>query len=513
MKFLLLFFLINAIHGYKILLLMPSASKSHTHVTKPIISELAKRGHHITVVSSYTFPKPIQNVREIVPKPMIEDFSMFAKQVFAAAGTHVIPVFLSYKFLLGPTCENYLTNPEVKELLKQGKQFDLVMVSQILNDCALATAPLLGKNIMYFSASNLVPWLPTSVPQPRSYVPSSLSPYGSKMTFFQRLDNVVSWFGMRLIMDYIFIPHVQGIIAKHLPENPSVMEARQMVSFAMTNADPVITSPRPSVPNVVNVGGMHCKKPNPVPKEFEDFIQSSGENGFILFCLGSNVDSKDIPDEVKERIVNALGRLKQHVIWKHEKELDNCPKNVKITKWLPQQDILGHPKIRLFITHGGMLSLQESVYNAVPVVAVPLFAEQPGNVARIEEIGIGVKLLPQNISETSLYEAVTKVLDDKRYAENVKKYSVVFHDFIENQVEKAAYWVEYVIRHDGAHHLRNQGEDMNYIQYFLLDVIVFLLAILITMSWGSVKLCKIATRKFCSCKKAKIEKSKEKKEQ
>lgn len=52
--------------------------------------------------------------------------------------------------------------------------------------------------------------------------------------------------------------------------------------------------------------------------------------------------------------LDVFGRLKQNVIWKIENDtLSNIPSNVKIAKWLPQSDILAHPNIVLFITHGG----------------------------------------------------------------------------------------------------------------------------------------------------------------
>lgn len=47
-----------------------------------------------------------------------------------------------------------------------------------------------------------------------------------------------------------------------------------------------------------------------------------------------------------------------HFIWKYESQLTDLvlPKNVKIRPWLPQSDILAHPRVKAFITHGGKLT-------------------------------------------------------------------------------------------------------------------------------------------------------------
>ena len=55
-----------------------------------------------------------------------------------------------------------------------------------------------------------------------------------------------------------------------------------------------------------------------------------------------------MPEEYRQKFLNVFSKLKQRVIWKWETEdMTGLPPNVKLSKWLPQQDILGHPNIRL----------------------------------------------------------------------------------------------------------------------------------------------------------------------
>lgn len=66
------------------------------------------------------------------------------------------------------------------------------------------------------------------------------------------------------------------------------------------------------------------------------------KDGVILFSMGSNLKSSDLPESRLVEILTAFSKLKQRVIWKFEKEdLPNIPENVLISKWLPQSDILG----------------------------------------------------------------------------------------------------------------------------------------------------------------------------
>ena len=57
--------------------------------------------------------------------------------------------------------------------------------------------------------------------------------------------------------------------------------------------------------------------------------------------------------------------------------------NIKAVDWAPQNDILGHPAVKAFVTHAGSNGLYEAAYHGKPVVSVPLMNEQPDNAAKV----------------------------------------------------------------------------------------------------------------------------------
>ena len=51
------------------------------------------------------------------------------------------------------------------------------------------------------------------------------------------------------------------------------------------------------------------------------------------------------------------------VLWKWDAAVPDLPANVLTSAWLPQQDVLGHPNLRVFVTHGGMGSVMEAIHH------------------------------------------------------------------------------------------------------------------------------------------------------
>lgn len=82
--------------------------------------------------------------------------------------------------------------------------------------------------------------------------------------------------------------------------------------------------------------------------------------------------------------------------------------------------------------------------------------------------------------------------------------SQIFRDRPATAIDTAIYWTEYVMKHQGAHHLRTAAVGMPWYQYFLIDVILFILLAIILIVFVIIYTVKIVLRKICSKGKVKL---------
>ncbi|XP_072797021.1 UDP-glucuronosyltransferase 2B31-like isoform X1 [Vicugna pacos] len=253
--------------------------------------------------------------------------------------------------------------------------------------------------------------------------------------------------------------------------------------------------PRPLLPNFEFVGGLHCKPAKPLPKEMEEFVQSSGEDGIVVFTLGSIVTN--ITEERANVIASALAQIPQKVLWRyHGKKPDTLGPNTRLYKWIPQNDLLGHPKTKAFITHGGTNGIYEAIYHGIPMVGIPLFADQPDNIAHMMAKGAAVRLDFNKMSTTDLLNALKQVINNPSYKQNAMRLSTIQHDQPMKPLDRAVFWIEFVMRHKGAKHLRPAAHDLTWYQYHSLDVTGFLLACVATAVFVITKCCLFCCQKF-----------------
>lgn len=75
---------------------------------------------------------------------------------------------------------------------------------------------------------------------------------------------------------------------------------------------------------------------------------------------------------------------------------------------------LAHPNCVLFITHGGLLSQQEAIYFGVPTLGIPIFGDQPMNIAQNVQLGIGGRLDFNYLTAESVYATINELISQKK---------------------------------------------------------------------------------------------------
>ncbi|AGK98013.1 macrolide family glycosyltransferase [Clostridium pasteurianum] len=104
----------------------------------------------------------------------------------------------------------------------------------------------------------------------------------------------------------------------------------------------------------------------------------------------------------------------------------DIPDNFIVRNYVPQSEILKYTDVA--ITHAGMNSTSDLLYNNIPFVAIPIGADQPYMAKRAEELGATISLDKDNLTPEILKNSVKKVLTDPSYLKNIKKISDSFKE-------------------------------------------------------------------------------------
>lgn len=100
---------------------------------------------------------------------------------------------------------------------------------------------------------------------------------------------------------------------------------------------------------------------------------------------------------------------------------------------------------------------------------------------KVESRGCGLQVIYEEISEERLTNAINELLNNPKYSKNAKEVAARFNDRPMSPKETVVYWTEYVARNKGAPYLRAAGNDLNFVQFYLIDVCAFLILCTIAM--------------------------------
>ncbi|KAJ3642461.1 hypothetical protein Zmor_025249 [Zophobas morio] len=490
--------------SYKILTLFHIPIKSHHILASKLVKELARKGHEVTFVTPFPEKTPEKNVKEISLEGLQALFppgttctSEFKKEDTSLLQKAIFVDQIQYNFT-----KYLLSHEKIHDLLKTQEHYDAVLLYYYLNDAMLALAHhfkapvvLFASMPLYVSASFLL-----SHPSPSSYVPNILTDFTGRMTFYQRLQNSFLDAFMILYYQWFMLPQHQALVDAYVPGKPDLYQILNNESLVLLNSHVSTNEAVPVVPNAVEIGGFHIEEAKPLPKDLQKFLDDS-KNGVVLFSMGSIVRSAHFPKDKRKILIDVFSKLKMNVLWKFEQELPDLPPNVKIMEWIPISDVLAHPNVKVFITHGGLLSTMEGVYHAVPLVGIPIFADQKMNMALATSYEYAVEVSYQELTEEKLSQAVDEVLKNPKYKENIQRRSKILRDRPLKPIDSALYWIEYVIRHQGAPHLRYPGADLNWLQRNLIDVAALVAVVVLVPVFALIVILKRLTKNKIKHKK------------
>ncbi|XP_022123896.2 UDP-glycosyltransferase UGT5 [Pieris rapae] len=488
------------VHTARILGLFPHPGKSHQMVFDPLMRKLAERGHEVTVATFFPLENPPKNYTEINLQSLAElRLESFGAEIYE------YPSYLMRIPLLGSVldqynqhdalgtlavtiCEKLTRFLPLNKVLKQ--EFDAVIVERFDSACVHGLlnvyniqAPVIG-----ISSCALMPGDAAimGAEMNPSFIPVVTSSFTHKMSFFERLENFLA---LMLFTEKYRTTRAKerAVIEGHFGKKINDLDAEvSKMSLLFVNSFFVGNGVYPLVPGIIEIGGIHIDPKNKnIPTHVEKFVAAS-EHGVILFSLGSQLSSTSISKEKQDIFMRAFSKLKERVIWKYADSAEEgtlISHNILRVKWLPQNELLKHPKIKAFIGHGGMLGSLEAVSAGKPLIIIPVFADQKLNAAALKDRGIAEILSLANLKEEDLEKALKNILSPSM-RERARLVSLMWHDRERPPLDTAVYWTERIIKWGNQSQLYSQAKYLPFYQYALLDVtgfvIMFIIALIVT---------------------------------
>lgn len=235
-----------------------------------------------------------------------------------------------------------LENAAVRTLLQSNKTFDAVLIDPLLTEALhgfsyFYKAPTI---IVSTTGSMYITNKMVGNSYPFAYVPNIWLPFTDEMSFLERTGNTFLSLLTEIIYNFVVLPEQDKILHDNFPDAPPVWKLNENISLLLQNAHySVVETPRPYMPNMIQIGGIHIQ-PQSLPKDLKDYLDTASD-GVILFSLGSNFKTADLPKDKIDIILRSFAKFPQKFLWKFENDDLVVPSNVKVSKWLPQRGILG----------------------------------------------------------------------------------------------------------------------------------------------------------------------------
>ncbi|XP_050539695.1 UDP-glucosyltransferase 2-like isoform X2 [Daktulosphaira vitifoliae] len=405
----------------RILAIETLAGKSHWNVMNSVLRVLVDHGHNVTVFTSFV-EGDRDNYTEIdlsnVILPIIDlEYSIVLK-ILHQVSTYMPMIMDVTRY----NCYATYTHKRMQDILAKGNdtEFDLVITEPLASECVSYVAAKLNRPLIYIVPSTQITFIEWEIfgymsnPAVNSHL---MADHAFPKTFMQRLENTI----LTLYSSYLLKLSEYQMKTQSKQFYDEIDPAKCSLIFSNTHL--INESPRSNFANFIQIGGIHLQSPKLLPKDVLEFIEDS-PHGVIYFSFGTIIAMSSLPNNTLNIFKEVLSQIPQRVLWKYESEMKDKPVNIMTKTFFPQRDILLHPKVKLFISHGGISGIHETADAGVPVLGFPLFFDQSKNMETLVEAGMAISMDFFTMKKQDLKDAIIKLINNlKVYTtnENFKK--------------------------------------------------------------------------------------------
>jgi UDP:flavonoid glycosyltransferase YjiC (YdhE family) len=504
---------ISGAHSYHVLFVHTLGTRSHLITMRPLVEELLHRGHRVTAIFFQSLKLGHENYTEIVIPSMLEEvMEATSKKVMEKGGGNMMNpsiwlwMYNFYKERFADLALDVVTTEPVKQLIRERPKIDVLVnlspgnafFAQIFDCPIIMFSPSAPHSVILRGTTNVIN---------NSIQPFPIAPFIEPMSFLTRLQNHAIVAMTDMFFDWMIesmFPHQQEFLWEELGVEVAHPAGTllERVALLLASSHPITHGAWPHLPNLVEVGSLQLRPAGALPPDLQLFMDSATE-GAVLVSFGSSLKADQMPEEKIQVFVDTFKQLDMKVIWKWDVELPGLPANVLLSSWLPQQDLLAHPNLKVFVTHGGLGGLVEAIYHKTAVVGLPLSNDQKPNLLRAERHGYAIVLNYEELTAEDLVAATRRAAGDPVLAARLERVHAIYTDRQAPPRVTAAWWVEYVSRHGVADWLRSPGAEAPFLQRHHLDLLLVLGLLLLAATIGTLLLCRAAGRR-CRGGKAKL---------
>jgi hypothetical protein len=278
--------------AHNILVLTPITSPSHSNVFKPLVAELADRGHFVTywngllqsdksssVIQSNQTTTNSSNLRLLTSPNLVRLNSQH--QIDFNDRDSPFRLLFRMQATIERYCRAIYEDPVFHQLMNSKERYDLIILDGFSNDCTLLLAEVFDVPFIYLNCFPPSPWLLYAIGSPLA-LDHFPNPAGTRdrMDLWQRTFNVVTSVFAIYFHRWLVLPEIDRVASKVLGKNNLTSVAaieNRYLSLILSNTHFSINFQLPTSPAVVEVGGLHLGEArNEIPKVF-NFSSSFSE--------------------------------------------------------------------------------------------------------------------------------------------------------------------------------------------------------------------------------------------